>query len=66
MVISWSLVFMLGDAMRLVAPAFLVGLAFAVLCPDALQVKERYRLQWGKYFPAREEAEAHNVVRVQP
>jgi O-antigen ligase len=66
MVISWSFLFMLGDAMRLVAPAFFVGLAFAVLIPEALPVRERYRLQWGKYLPAREEAEAHNVVRIQP
>ena len=63
--ISWSFLFMLGDAMRLVAPAFFVGLAFAVLFPEAVQLKERYRLQWGKYFPAQAGAEAHDVVPLQ-
>jgi O-antigen ligase len=66
MVISWSFLFMLGDAMRLVAPAFFVGIAFAVLYPEAAQVKERYQLRWGKYFPAREESEAHNAVGIRP
>jgi hypothetical protein len=66
MVLSWSFLFMLGDAMRLAAPSFLVGLAFASLFPEAIKVKERYRLQWARYFPEGREVETHNAVRIQP
>ncbi|HVQ37611.1 MAG TPA: hypothetical protein VMS31_08760, partial [Pyrinomonadaceae bacterium] len=52
MLVSWSLLFMLGDAMRLAAPAFFLGLAFASLVPDGIKMRERYRVKWSKYVPA--------------
>lgn len=65
MVVSWSLLFMLGDAMRLAAPAFLLGLAFATLFPEAMKLKERYRLRWPKYLPERPDSETLPAVDVQ-
>ena len=61
MVVSWSLLFMLGDAMRLVAPAFLLGLAFATLFPEAIKLKDRYRMRWGRYFLPGSAPQAHDV-----
>jgi hypothetical protein len=66
MVVSWSFLFMLGDAMRLAAPAFLLGLAFATLFPEAIKARDRYRLKWGNYFPPPVEPDPNEVVRIQP
>jgi O-Antigen ligase len=54
LLISWSFLFMLGDAMRLVAPAFLMGLAFATLFPEAIRIKEQRRMKLKSYFQTRE------------
>jgi hypothetical protein len=65
MLVSWSLLFMLGDAMRLAAPAFLMGLAFATLFPEAIKLKDRYRRRSGRYFLPGSESEAHHTVHTQ-
>jgi hypothetical protein len=44
--ISWSFLFMLVNAMRIVAPAFVFGLTFSILSPKENQ-NYRTECYWG-------------------